>query len=166
MWDFFLQPHGKHMNCILSSCRALRKFRKPGQDMLHTWAGAIMGCSRRYVRQNCEVFELQVSRIQQISSPPLQPLSRYSGWNSVDTGQCTALHCICAGGKRSYGVKVEVDITVTTLRSSHPISPKLQFQCQAKSLWPIFPGNFMSGGSRYIQSQIEKGQGRGNLKLI
>ena len=98
MWDFS-SSNGKHMNCILSSCRALRKFRKPGQDMLHTWAGAIMGCSRRYVRQNCEVFELQVSRIQQISSPPPQPLSRYSGWNSVDTGQCTAPHCICARGE-------------------------------------------------------------------
>ena len=76
MWDFS-SSNGKHMNCILSSCRALRKFRKPGQDMLHTWAGAIMGCSRRYVRQNCEVFELQVSRIQQISSPPPQSLSRF-----------------------------------------------------------------------------------------
>ena len=161
----FSSSHGKHMNCILRSCRALRKFRKPGQDMLHTWAGAIMGCSRRYVRQNCEVFELQVSRIQQISSPPLQPLSRCSGWNSVDTGQCTALHCICAGGKRSYGVKVEVDITVTTLRSSHPISPKLQFQCQAKSWWPIFPGNFMSGGSRSQPKRKGSGPGKSQIDI-
>ena len=81
------------------------------------------------------------------------------------TVHCTTLH-MCTGGKRSYGVKVEVDITVTTLRSSHPISPKLQFQCQAKSWWPVFPGTFMSGGSRCIKSKPNrKGSGPGKSQI-